>query len=327
VLLFAALFPGGGPQKDGLDPHWEEGRDMVYPGGMLAYHLKPWRAAIGYGLHKVVPYYGICRAVDDLGAAYSKKTMGGLLKERLGFEGWIGSDYDVDQRGWGLPEGQDRLEALFTAGTHQLNENESVKDREPRVRDLVMRVRELVRAGRIPMAHVDEAAALMLLAKFRLGLFDNPFTDPKWAARVWGGEEGTRVLAEIYERSAILLKNDGVLPLKPGCTVAMPLGHPSRQAVREAGLKVVPLQHWQSADVVMVEIEPFEPVPDCRQRTRLDTLQWRKWLPFLEDAAAEHRVARESAGGRAVRPARSSVAVRVRHERRRAEPAGARVSQ
>ena len=38
-------FPGGGPQEQGLDPHYTFGKNQVYPAGRFAYHLKPFQAA------------------------------------------------------------------------------------------------------------------------------------------------------------------------------------------------------------------------------------------------------------------------------------------
>jgi len=49
VACMAKHFPGGGPQRDGEDPHFPYGREQVYPGGGFDYHLRPFRAAIAAG--------------------------------------------------------------------------------------------------------------------------------------------------------------------------------------------------------------------------------------------------------------------------------------
>ena len=46
VAAMAKHFPGGGPQRDGEDPHFPHGKEQDYPGGMFDYHLRPFRAAI-----------------------------------------------------------------------------------------------------------------------------------------------------------------------------------------------------------------------------------------------------------------------------------------
>jgi glycosyl hydrolase family 3 len=49
VAAMVKHFPGGGPQKDGEDPHFPYGREQVYPGGYFDYHLRPFRAALVAG--------------------------------------------------------------------------------------------------------------------------------------------------------------------------------------------------------------------------------------------------------------------------------------
>ena len=49
VATMIKHFPGGGPQKDGNDPHFAWGREQVYPGGNSEYHLRPFRAALAAG--------------------------------------------------------------------------------------------------------------------------------------------------------------------------------------------------------------------------------------------------------------------------------------
>ena len=59
VACMVKHFPGGGPQKDGLDPHFAYGKEQVYPGDNFDYHLPPFEAAFEAGVEQVMPYYGI----------------------------------------------------------------------------------------------------------------------------------------------------------------------------------------------------------------------------------------------------------------------------
>lgn len=59
VSTMTKHFPGGGPQRDGEDPHFAYGREQVYPGNNLEYHLKPFAAVIRAGGSQIMPYYGI----------------------------------------------------------------------------------------------------------------------------------------------------------------------------------------------------------------------------------------------------------------------------
>ena len=81
VATMTKHFPGGGPQKDGEDPHFAYGREQVYPGGQLEYHLKPFRAAIAAGTSQMMPYYGMPVGTDweEVGFAFSHGVITDLL--------------------------------------------------------------------------------------------------------------------------------------------------------------------------------------------------------------------------------------------------------
>ena len=71
-----------------------------------------------------------------------------------------------------------------------------------------------VRAGRIPESEVDKATARILAAKFRLGLFENPYVDPDYAERITNNPEHQKLALKAAQETIVLLKNEGnVLPL------------------------------------------------------------------------------------------------------------------
>lgn len=74
-------------------------------------------------------------------------------------------------------------------------------------------VTALVREGRIPRKRIDEACAKILEAKFRLGLFEHPFTDEHEAAAVLFNPQHRATALEAARKSVVLLTNDGILPL------------------------------------------------------------------------------------------------------------------
>jgi beta-glucosidase len=87
VSTMTKHFPGGGPQKDGEDPHFAYGREQVYPGNHFEYHLKPFKAAIAAGAAQMMPYYGmpVGTSSDEVGFAFNRALITGILREDLGF--------------------------------------------------------------------------------------------------------------------------------------------------------------------------------------------------------------------------------------------------
>ena len=71
-----------------------------------------------------------------------------------------------------------------------------------------------VKEGTVPLSEVDLAVSRVLAAKFRLGLFDNPYVDPDNAERVTGSAEHRNLAEKVAEKVIVLLKNDkNLLPL------------------------------------------------------------------------------------------------------------------
>jgi beta-glucosidase len=71
-----------------------------------------------------------------------------------------------------------------------------------------------VKQGLVAESQVDRAAARVLTAKFRLGLFDDPFVDPDYAERITNSEEHRKLAEEAARKVLVLLKNEnGLLPL------------------------------------------------------------------------------------------------------------------
>src|SRR5579863_7167834 len=71
-----------------------------------------------------------------------------------------------------------------------------------------------VRAGRVPQARIDAAVRRLLTLKFRAGLFEQPLADADQAVAVTNNAEARSLALKAAQRSLILLKNDGMLPLR-----------------------------------------------------------------------------------------------------------------
>ena len=186
-------FPGGGPQKDGEDPHFEYGKDQVYPGGLFEYHMKVFEAAFAAGTAQIMPYYGrpVGTPYEEVGFGYNRDVITGLLRGRYGFDGVVCTDWALvsdtpmpdgsiwKAKAWGVEElsADERLAKIIDAGCDQFG-----GERLPEV--LV----ELVQSGRLTEARIDESARRLLRDKFRLGLFDNPMLDSGEAERICGND-------------------------------------------------------------------------------------------------------------------------------------------
>ena len=74
-------------------------------------------------------------------------------------------------------------------------------------------------AGRLAEERIDESARRLLRDKFRLGLFDDPYVDPDEAERICGSPPFRAKGERAQRRSAVVISNDGVLPLREGVRV------------------------------------------------------------------------------------------------------------
>ena len=166
-----------------------------------------------------MPYYGrpVGTELEAVGFGFNRDVVTGLLRERYGFDGVVCTDWGLvtdaplpdgsvfAAKCWGVEElsVEDRLVKIVEAGCDQLGGEE--------LPELLV---ELVRAGRIAEARVDESARRLLRDKFRLGLFDDAYVDPDEAERTCGAPAFRAAGERAQRRSAVVISNDGVLPLR-----------------------------------------------------------------------------------------------------------------
>lgn len=213
VLTMVKHFPGGGPQEDGLDPHLYSGRNQVYPGDNFDYHLKPFKAAIDNGLKVIMPYYGIPvdQTRENVAMAYNKDILTNLLRKKMGFEGVICTDWGIiSGRHWGA-DGlsiKERYKKSILAGVDQYGGESSPEY-----------IINLVREGVISEERIDYSVKKILINKFELGLFDDPFVDESNVDTVVGIESHVVKGLEAQRKSIVLLNNritegKAMLPIK-----------------------------------------------------------------------------------------------------------------
>jgi len=219
VACMTKHFPGGGPQKEGLDPHFAFQKGQVYPGGNFDYHLIPFEAAFEAGTAAIMPYYGVPmdQTDENVGMSFNKAIITGLLRGKYHYDGVVCTD-------WGLITDDPMGGAIWPArawGVENLSEIERVlKALEAGVdqfggENCPEYVVELVKTGRLSEARIDESVRRLLRLKFQLSLFDNPFVDENLVPQVLGNPASLAAGHAAQERAMTLLKNDGqALPLK-----------------------------------------------------------------------------------------------------------------
>jgi len=221
VATMTKHFPGGGPQKEGLDPHFPFQKGQVYPGNNFAYHLKPFEAAFAVHTAAIMPYYGVPmgQTSENVGFSYNKDIITGLLRNKYHFDGVVCTDWGLvtdahlgdvvwPARAWGVEKlsAIERVKKIIDAGVDQFGGENCP--------ELVV---QLVKEGQLTEARINESVKRLLRQKFQLGLFDNPYVDESKVTKVLGNPEFLKAGELSQRRAMTLLKNDGkTLPLKTG---------------------------------------------------------------------------------------------------------------
>lgn len=222
IATMTKHFPGGGPQKEGLDPHFSIQKGQIYPGDNFDYHLIPFEAAFEANTSAIMPYYGIPvgQTEEDVAMAYNKTIITTLLREKYQYDGIVCTD-------WGLitdvPMGPDVVWKARAWGVEELSEIERAeKIVNARVDQFGGESRpeliiQLVKDGRITNERLDTSVRRLLRQKFELGLFDNPFVDESKIPEILGSPESVALGEKVQMESMTLLKNNNnVLPLAKG---------------------------------------------------------------------------------------------------------------
>ena len=210
VLTIVKHFPGDGPAKDGLDGHNYYGKWASYPGNNFDYHLLPFKAAIEVGAGGAMGAYFIPVGHDTVGVNFSKSMIADLLREKLGFQGVVVTDW-LRNMPWGVEKltEKERQKMMVMAGVDQIG-----GDNDPKY------IIELARDGSVPAAVIDAAARRVLRAMFQLGVFENPYVDPARTATVVASRPFLAAGYAAQVKSTVLLKNSGnLLPVAPSARI------------------------------------------------------------------------------------------------------------
>lgn len=214
VLTTAKHFVGDGGTEFGSSTTGsytiDQGVTKVTRQELEKVHLAPFQEAVDRGVGTVMPSYSSLDILGDgrapLKAHADGAMINGVLKDRMGFDGFVISDWQaIDQIPGDYPSD---VRTSVNAGLDMIMVPTAYADFRSTLVDEV-------KAGRISRARIDDAVSRILTAKFRLGLFEKPYANTTNLDRI--GSAGHRAVArEAAAKSQVLLKNDGgVLPLKP----------------------------------------------------------------------------------------------------------------
>jgi len=207
VMTVTKHFPGDGPVKDGYDPHNSYGKWTIYPGNNFDYHLIPFKAAFEAGTGGIMGGYFIPVGKDTVGINFSKAMINNLLREKMGFQGLVVTDW-LRNMPWGVEKlsEKDRQKTIVLAGVDQIGGDNDPKNILASAKD-----------GSIPMAVIDLSARRILRPMFQMGLFENPYVDPENAKNTVASDRFLEAGYAAQVKSTVLVKNaNNVLPMAAG---------------------------------------------------------------------------------------------------------------
>lgn len=186
----------------------EGGRDYNYSDisrqSLWETYLVPYEACVKAGAATLMSGFN---DISGIPATANYYTLTEILKDRWGHDGFVVSDWDAVKQL--IPQGvaKDQKEAglkAFTAGV------------EMDMKDNIYReyLQELVNEQKISIQQIDDAVARVLRVKFRLGLFDEPYTTVIEEKERYLQSESMELAQKLAEESMVLLKNDmNLLPI------------------------------------------------------------------------------------------------------------------
>jgi len=200
VIAGPKHFAGYGAARGGRDYEDSEISDSE----LHNIYLPPFRAAVEAGAGNIMGAY---MDLNGVPASGNRWLLTDILRDAWGFDGWVVSDANAVRS----LETQHFAADLTDAGARALNAG---MDMEMCMFDPAFsRLPDAVASGTVSEADIDRAVRRVLLAKFRLGLFEHPYVDEDAAASVLTAPEHREVSRQAAEKTFVLLKNQGVLPL------------------------------------------------------------------------------------------------------------------
>ncbi len=165
--------------------------------------LLPFEKAVKAGAGTVMTSYN---SIDGIPCTSNRHLLTDMLRGEWGFNGFVYSDLLSVDGIAGMGAAANNKEAAVLALKAGL-------DMDLGGGAFGKNLKKALDEGLITMADLDRAVSNVLAMKFRLGLFDNPYVQPKRAREVCRSTEHKKLAQKVAEEGTVLLKNDGILPL------------------------------------------------------------------------------------------------------------------
>ena len=180
---------------------------------MYNQYLPPYKAAVEAGVGSVMSSFNI---VDGMPATGNRWLMTDVLRKQWGFGGFLVTDYGSigEMTSWGFGDQKQSTAQALNAGT----------DMDMCSSAFLIQLKACLDDGTVTMAQVDQAVRRVLEAKYKLGLFDDPYRycDPKREKKALYTTEHRQTARDIAAQTFVLLKNDNdILPLKKQGSIAL----------------------------------------------------------------------------------------------------------
>ena len=202
-------FAGYGAAEGGRDYNWVDISENTF----RQFYLPSYKAALDAGARMVMTSFNV---MDGIPSSANKKLFRDILRNEWGFDGCTISDYAAVHETIinGIAEdGSDAARQCIEAGV----------DIEMMSAHYINYGKKLVEEGRLSMELIDQAVHNILNLKNELGLFENPFKDanPEAEKRLHLCKDHREKARQAARQSIVLLKNDGILPLKEGIKIGI----------------------------------------------------------------------------------------------------------
>ena len=217
ILACAKHFIGDGGVLfgTGINAMIDQGDLQINEEKLRKVHLPPFQKAIDEGVATFMAAYN---SWNDLRCHANKYLLTDLLKDELGFKGFVVSDWAAIEN---IPgDYKSDIITSINAGIDMVMVPGAVRDGKESFQNFLKLFKESVEEGSIPMERVDDAVRRILLIKKQSGLFERPFSDQSLLSYV-GSKDHREVAREAVRKSMVLLKNkNNILPIpKSGKTI------------------------------------------------------------------------------------------------------------